>query len=127
MSNEFHTAARHLGPRGVRLALVSSGVLFLILLGTWAVIAIVAAWQGGHPLRGTILAVAALLLLLLTLRIIAMNWRAMDSQAERPIAPSDGSDQTGIWGVGGPSMREPGSTGAWSVRNFDRRYEERDD
>jgi hypothetical protein len=38
-----------------------------------------------------------------------------------PAALPDGNEQTGIWGVGGPSMREPGSTGVFlSRRSTDR-------
>ena len=127
MSKESHSATGSVGPRGVRLALVSSGLVFMVLLGAWAVIETVATYQQGHPLRSALLAMAALLLLLLTWRVIAMNWRALDTSEQSTSAPPDGSDQTGIWGVGGPSMREPGSTGVWPARNVDRRYEDRDD
>jgi hypothetical protein len=127
MSESSNSATRRTGPRGVRLALAGSAVVFVGLLGAWAVMGIIAVFEAGHPLRGAFLALAALLLLLLSMRVISMNWRAVDDSAERPSAPSDGGDQTGIWGVGGPSMREPGSTGGWRVRNFDRRYENRDD
>ena len=127
MNRESQSAMRRVGPRGVRLVLVSSGVVFMALMGAWAVSTVIAMYQSGHPLRGAFLAMAALLLLLLTLRVIALNWRAVGRLAEQPSALPDGSDQTGIWGVGGPSMREPGTTGAWPVRNVDRRYENRDD
>ena len=127
MSYKSPSAVRRFGPRGVRLTLLTSGVVFMAVICAWAVVAIIATWQAGHPLRGALLAMAALLLLLLTLRVMTMNWRAARDSAELTIAPADGSDQTGIWGVGGPSMREPGSTGGWAVRNVDRRYENRDD
>jgi hypothetical protein len=68
---------------------------------------------------------AVLLLLLLSVRVIALNWRAV-GPIGGPGAPPDGNDQTGNWGVGGPSMREPGSTGVWPARQVDRRYEDRD-
>lgn len=127
MTKESQSAIRTVGPRGVRLALLSSGVVFMALLGGWAMVGIIAVFEAGHPLRSLFLAMVAILLLSLTVRVIAMNWRAMHEPAGQPIAPPDGNDQTGIWGVGGPSMREPGSTGGWQVRNFDRRYENRDD
>jgi uncharacterized membrane protein YcjF (UPF0283 family) len=111
----------------VRLVLLSSGLVFMAALGTWSVMGIVSQYQQGNPWRAAALATAALLLLLLSLRLIFLNWRAMDPMAVRPIAPADAIDQTGNWGVGGPSMREPGSTGAWSTREVDRRYEEGND
>jgi hypothetical protein len=127
MSKESHSASLSGGPRGVRLALLSSGLVFMAVLGVWSVMGIIALFQQGNPLRAAFLAMAALLLLLLSMRVIALNWRAMDPIAGQPGAPTDGSDQTGNWGVGGPSMREPGSTGAWPARDVDRRYEDGDD
>jgi hypothetical protein len=108
------------------LALMSSGVVFMAVLAAFSVMGIVYVFEQGHPLRAAFLAMVAVLLLSAGMGVIAMNWRAVDEVSERPSAP-DGSDQTGNWGVGGPSMREPGSTGVWPTRNVDRRYEERDD
>jgi hypothetical protein len=99
----------------------------MAVLAAWSVRGVSAMYQQGHPLRAACLAAAALLLLVLSMRVISLNWRAMDPLAERLSAPPDGTDPTGNWGVGGPSRREPGSTGAWPTRNFDRRYEEGDD
>lgn len=127
MSNKFSWPVGRFGSRGARLALLTSGVAFMALIGIWAVIAVIAAWQAGHILRGVFLGLAALLLLLLSLRIMTVNWRATSAPAPRPLLPADGSEQTGIWGVGGPSMREPGSTGDWPLRSVDRRYENRED
>jgi hypothetical protein len=126
MTKEAHTATGTRGARGVRVALVSSGVSFMALLGFWAGIEIVPMMQHGHTLGGVLLALAALLLLSLAGWVVAMNWRAIDAPVRPPSAP-DGNDQTGIWGVGGPSMREPGSTGAWATREVDRRYEDADE
>jgi uncharacterized membrane protein len=127
MSKESRSASRTVGPRGIRLILVSCGLLLLAVLGALSVLGISAMFNQGHPLRAGFLALAPVLLLLLGARIIALNWRPEDPNAERPGASADGTDQTGNWGVGGPSMREPGSTGVWPARKFDRRYEERDD
>jgi hypothetical protein len=127
MTEDSRTATGAGGPRGVRLALVSSGVSFMALLGIWAVMEVVPMVQHGHTLGAVLLALAALLLVLLAGRVVAINWRAIDAPLRPPGAPPDGNDQTGIWGVGGPSMREPGSTGVWAARHVDRRYENSDD
>jgi hypothetical protein len=127
MTKESRSATGTGGPQGVRLVLMSSGVAFMAVLGIWAVLEIVPVMRRGHTLGGVLLALAALLLLLLAGRVVAMNWRAIDAPLRPPGAPADGNDQTGIWGVGGPSMREPGSTGVWAARNIDRRYEDSDD
>jgi hypothetical protein len=106
------------------LLLVGLGLLCLALLGAWSVMGIMALMEQGHPLRAAALAMAPFLLVLLAARIIAINWQAADPVEGRPNAPPDGLEQTGNWGVGGPSMREPGSTGVWPTRSVDRRYEE---
>ncbi len=123
MNKEAQPAPPGGRPRGKRLALVGLGLLFMAVLGALSVMGIVALFNQGHPLRAAFLAMAPLLLLLLGARIIALNWQPADLSGP----PTDGNDQTGNWGVGGPSMREPGSTGAWPTRNVDRRYERRDD
>jgi hypothetical protein len=124
MTDEFRSATATGGQRGVRLALMSSGVVFMLLLGTLAVIEIVAMLQQGRTLYGVLLALAALLVLAFAGRVVAINWHALHRSAQPPDVVPDGNDQTGIWGVGGPSMREPGSTGVWPARSVDRRYED---
>ena len=127
MSKETRSASRNGRPRGMRLALVGAGLLVMAVLGALAMMGIVALFNAGHPLRAALLAMAPLLLLLLGARIVALNWQIGGPGAGPPNAPPDGNDQTGNWGVGGPSMREPGSTGVWPARHVARRYEERDD
>lgn len=100
--------------------------MLLALLGAWSVMGIMALMEQGHPLRAAFLAMAPFLLVLLGARIIAVNWQVADTTAGRRNAPPDSLEQTGNWGVGGPSMREPGSTGVWPARSVDRRYEERE-
>ena len=127
MQTESHWASQRFGARGARLALVVSGLIFMILMGGWAVIETLSAWRLGHTLRGVLIGAVALLLIFLSQRILALNWRATRAAEDRPALPPDGNDQSGVWGVGGPSMREPGSTGAWPIRAIDRRYEDRGD
>jgi len=126
MEKISHLAARKVGPRGVRLIMVSLGLLFMALLGAWSMMGIMALFNAGHPLRAAFLAMAPLLLVLLAARIIALNWQPAEPDAGRSAVSPEGTDQTGNWGVGGPSMREPGSTGVWPTRSVDRRYDERD-
>ena len=121
MISESPWVIERFGVRGARAALVTSGVLFIALLGIWAGIEIRAAWHAGHVLKGVLLGLVALLLLSLSLRILAVNWRATRPGEEPPVLSPDGNEQTGVWGVGGPSMREPGSTGVFlSRRSTDR-------
>jgi hypothetical protein len=110
------------GPRGARLALVVSGLLFMGVIGSWSALQVMAVWHRGQALKGALLALLAVVVVLLSLRVLVVNWRATQAADDRPVTIPDGSEQTGIWGVGGPGMREPGSTGAWPRRHVDRRY-----
>ncbi len=51
----------------------------------------------------------ALLAFVIWLRVVAANRRGVRREAEPPFATPP--EDTGVWGVGGPAMREPGSTG----------------
>lgn len=126
MTPETFRAPTGSGRRAVRLLGLAIGVASMAAMGAWAAVTSVAMMQAGHPLRGALLGVATLLLLLVGLLVAAAQWRRARESA-RPLVPSDGSDQTGIWGVGGPSMREPGTTGNWPARRVDRRYEDPQD
>jgi len=122
VNSESPWVIERFGPRGARLALAVSGVLFIGLVGGWSALQIMAAWHRGQVLKGAVLALLALVLLLVSLRVMVLNWGATRASDERPVVIPDGSEQTGIWGVGGPAMREPGSTGVWPARRIDRRY-----
>ncbi len=127
MISESPWVIERFGLRGARAALITSGGVFMALIGWWATVQVMATWRAGHALRALSEALIALFLIAMALRIMAVNWRATRAADDAPVAFADGSDQTGVWGVGGPSMREPGSTGAWPMRGVDRRYDnERD-
>jgi len=124
MARKSTRRARGPGRRAVRLVGLAFAVAIMALIGAWAAVEVVALMQAGHPLRGAALAMGTMFLMLLSLLVAASEWRGTPGSGEqRPALPTDGSDQTGIWGVGGPSMREPGTTGSWSAPRVDRRYE----
>ena len=127
MISESAWVIERFGPRGARAALITSGVVFIALISWWAGVNVTAAWRAGHALRALTEALFSLFLLALSLRIMIVNWRATRAAEDRPVVLPDGTEQTGVWGVGGPSMREPGSTGAWPMRGVDRRYEDQRD
>lgn len=111
--------------RLIRALWVAFGLAVLALVGAWAAVMISDLMQGGHPLRGALLGGFTLLLLIMGLLVVSAQWRTKPPPRRRQhhILPPESADQTGIWGVGGPSMREPGNTGNWSTRKVDRRYE----
>ena len=121
MASESPWVLERFGSRWARFALIVVGVAFVALICGWAAFSVAGAWRGGHPVKALADAVIALLLVSLSLRIMAVNWRATrTAEAAQAVLP-DGNEQTGVWGVGGPSMREPGSTGVFlSRRSTDR-------
>ena len=124
MNIQSRSVSRSARPRGVRVVLAGVGVLVMAVLAAWSLVGIVPMFQQGRPLLATFLAVVMMVFLSVSISVFVVSWRA---SAERPVVPADSAaDQTGIWGVGGPSMREPGSTGVWPARRVDRRYEDRD-
>ncbi|HLQ12262.1 MAG TPA: hypothetical protein VK130_03295 [Steroidobacteraceae bacterium] len=126
MSTEPPRILQRFGARGARVALIGSATVFLVLLGAWSAHEILAALRAGLAMRGILIGLGSLLLLLVALRVMSLNWwvtRPIDA----PWAPPDPNEQTGIWGVGGPSMREPGTTGVYRAPIADRRYENRDE
>jgi hypothetical protein len=124
MSSESPWVVERFGQRWARLALACTGVVFMALIAVWAAVSVAAAWRSGHALRGLLDGAIAALLVTLSLRIMAVNWRATRPPDDAPLQTAGGIDQTGVWGVGGPSMREPGSTGAWPTRGVDQRHED---
>jgi hypothetical protein len=124
MISESPWVVERFGQRWARLALICAGVVFVALIAIWAAVSVAAAWRGGHALRGMLDGVIAALLVTLSLRIMAVNWRATRPRGDDPLVTADSADQSGVWGVGGPSMREPGSTGVWPARGTNRRYED---
>jgi hypothetical protein len=123
MARKFSRTGTGSGRRAARFVLLAFTVAIMALFGAWAAVEAAAMIQAGHPLRGAALAMGTMFVLLLGVLACAAQWRGTAGSAERPMLPSDGSDQTGIWGVGGPSMREPGTTGNWRAPRVDRRYE----
>jgi hypothetical protein len=121
MASESPWVLERFGSRGARLALIVVGVAFIALICGWAAFSVAAAWRTDHHFKAVTDVAIALLLVLLSLRIMAVNWRATRASDAQPAVLPDGNEQTGIWGVGGPSMREPGSTGVFlSRRSTDR-------
>ncbi|MGA3156629.1 MAG: hypothetical protein ABSE43_03570 [Steroidobacteraceae bacterium] len=97
---------RWLGPRAARALWLLLGLLYVGFVGGSSTVMIVHALRAGRWLRPLLIAALGLLALGLGLRIWIIHWRSLQSDWP-PIKPED----TGIWGVGGPGIRQPGGTG----------------
>ena len=132
MTAERHEFFERLGRHSLRLLVLASGMLFMVLVAGWTVVKIITLLRSDFGLRAALLSLALLLVFAVWLRVMSLNWQALrdddDSAIEdAPVTPADADEGTGIWGVGGPAMREPGNTGTWPRRIVDRRYDENDD
>ena len=130
MSADRHEFFERLGRHSMRLLVLASGMVFMVLVAGWAVVRIMAWLRSDLGMRAALLGFALVLVFGLWLRVMSLNWRALrdddDAAEDVPVTPADADDGTGIWGVGGPAMREPGNTGTWPRRIVDRRYRDDD-
>jgi hypothetical protein len=126
MTGDMRDLAQRLGRRSVQLLVLGSGMLFMVLVTGWTIARIMTLARSGLGLRASLLGAALLLVFAAWLRVMSLNWIAVredDADIDVPMTPPDADEGTGIWGVGGPAMREPGNTGTWPRRVVDRRYE----
>ena len=124
VSDESHGLVERYGARSVRLLVLISGVIFMVLVAAWAIVQLLGALHTGHRWRAAWVGGAAAVVFIVWLRVMAVNWRAgLAADLDPPTLPADADEGTGVWGVGGPAMREPGNTGTWPRRIVDRRYE----
>jgi hypothetical protein len=103
--------------RGSRYVLAGLVLAAVALIALWAWAEVGAAWVGGHRLRAGGSLIVAVLMVVVALRLLLVNWRGSaraptSSTSVTGSGADDDSDygQTGVWGVGGPSVREPGNT-----------------
>jgi hypothetical protein len=132
MTADSNELIERLGRRSMRLLVLASGMFFMVLVAGWTVVRVMILWRSDLGVRATLLGLALLLVFGVWLRVMSLNWQALgDAEThaieEPPVTPADPDEGTGIWGVGGPAMREPGSTGTWPRRVIDRRYDNSDD
>jgi len=96
------------GRAGARWAWVVIGLAYVGFVAGSSVVMILHALRADQWLQVSLIAAVALLALLVWLRIWIINWRSLQMDWP-PIRPED----TGVWGVGGPGIRQPGATGVF--------------
>jgi hypothetical protein len=112
------------GPRRARQALVLATALYLLLVIGVAALLLSQGLPWERRLRAGLISILALVALWLWLRIVRTQWARLRvvSGGARP-----DSEDTGIWGVGGPGMRTPGTTGLTRILRDRRRAPEAED
>jgi hypothetical protein len=107
-AGRWHRLIEQIGPRRARQALVGATLLYVVLLIAAAALLL----RQGEPwerwLRTGLIGLLVLIALWLWVRVLRIQWARLRVQGADP---ETASEDTGIWGVGGPGMRTPGTTG----------------
>ena len=104
----WHRLIERWGPRRARQALVLATVLYLVTMVGAAVLLLRQGEPWERKLRAGLIGLLALIALWLWVRVLRIQWarlRVVTGGSEPD------SEDSGIWGVGGPGMRTPGTTG----------------
>jgi hypothetical protein len=96
------------GPQRARQALVAATALYLAMIIAAAALLLREADAWERRLRIGLVAVLGLGALWLWMRLLREQWTRL--RVESPGTQPE-SEDSGIWGVGGPGMRVPGNTG----------------
>jgi hypothetical protein len=112
------------GPRRARQALVLATAVYVLIVLAVAALLLSQGLPWERRLRAALISILALVALWLWLRILRRQWARL--RVVSGGATSD-SDDSGIWGVGGPGMRTPGTTGLTRILRDRRRAPEAED
>jgi hypothetical protein len=100
------------GPRRAKQVLLVLAVLSLLIILSAGVLLVLDALRDERKLQAAAIAVLAVMAIVLWLRIVRNRWLSLQVQT---LSPPPGTEETGVWGVGGPGMRTPGATGIYGV------------
>jgi len=101
----------------MRALLVAGSVLYLAMMIAAAVLLSIQGPPWQRRLRTVLIVVLALVALWAWLRIVRLQWGRL--RVSTPAASE--TEESGIWGVGGPGIRTPGSTGITRIARERRR------
>ncbi len=122
--NSWSSVLQRWGPHRARQVLVLATLLYLLVVIGIAALLLSQALPWERRLRAGLISVLALGALWLWLRVLRRQWARL-----RVVSGGAGpdSEDTGIWGVGGPGMRTPGTTGLTRILRDRRRAPEGED
>jgi hypothetical protein len=101
-----------LAPRRARRVLWAVAIPLLLVIVTFSGWLVLDGLQHERKLQALCISVLAVMAVLLWVRVVRARWLLLQVQI---FAPSSASEETGVWGVGGPGMRTPGATGIYTV------------
>ncbi len=94
------------------LGMLLLSLLMLFFICVVGALLMVDALHGDRKLAASATGVLSLIALGLWMRVVRNRWLLLRLQTVTGVVPS--SEETGIWGVGGPGMRNPTMTGLQS-------------
>jgi hypothetical protein len=104
----WHGLIERWGPHRARQALVLATVLYLTMMVAAAALLLRQGEPWERKLRAGLIGVLGLIALWLWVRVLRIQWARLRVETQGSGADSE---DTGIWGVGVPGMRTPGTTG----------------
>jgi hypothetical protein len=101
-----------MGPQRGRQVLLVLAILSLLAIVAVGALLVLDGLRHERKLQAMGIGLLAIMAIVLWLRVVRARWLSL--QIETYVPPS-ASEETGIWGVGGPGMRTPGSTGIYTA------------
>jgi len=98
------------GARRSKQILLLVALLSLLIIMAAGGLLVLDAMRGERWMQAAGIGVLAVMAVLLWLRIVRDRWLLLQVQT---LSASASSEETGVWGVGGPGMRTPGATGIY--------------
>jgi hypothetical protein len=107
-TGRWHRLIERWGPRRARQALILATAVYVAVTLAAAVLLVRQGEPWERKLRIGLIGLLALVALGVWLRVLLVQWSRLRVQTS---TAGPENEDTGIWGVGGPGMRTPGSTG----------------
>jgi|HubBroStandDraft_4_1064222.scaffolds.fasta_scaffold353336_2 hypothetical protein len=101
-----------MGPRRGRQVLLVLAILSLLVIVAVSALLVLDGLRHDRKLQALGICLLGVMAIVLWLRVVRARWLSLQIET---YAPPSASEETGIWGVGGPSMRTPGSTGIYTA------------
>lgn len=101
-----------MGPKRGRLLLLALAILSLLVIVTVSAWLVLDGLRHDRSVQAIGIGVLGLMAILLWMRIVRTRWLLLQVQN---YVPPFASEETGVWGVGGPGMRTPGATGIYTA------------
>jgi hypothetical protein len=101
-----------MGPQRGRQLLLVLAILSLLLIVAVSALLVLDGLRHERKLQALGIGLLGVMAIVLWLRVVHGRWLSLQVQT---YVPPSASEETGVWGVGGPGMRTPGATGIYTA------------